>query len=163
MTIGPTSGDMANLQTTGNLYSGKLTWHVNDSNTVIGSVFGDPTNDSGAVGQLIGPPTTYHGTVDVGGTDWGLRYEGIFGANWLVTAQGGVHTENTNQLPGIGGNTIAYQDTTGDARHRLRRVRRHGRQRAVGGEEVHARLGGGDRQLPVRESRHQGGSATGRR
>ncbi len=113
VTIGPTSGDTANLKTSGNLYSGKVTWHLNDSNTVIGSVFGDPTNDNGAVGQLIGPSTTYDGTVDVGGTDWGLRYEGIFGANWLVTAQGGVHTENTNQLPGIGGNTIAYQDTTG--------------------------------------------------
>ena len=113
VTIGPTSGDTANVKTTGNLYSGKLTYHLNDSNTLIGSVFGDPTNDTGAVGQLIGPSTTYDGIVDVGGTDWGLRYEGIFGAKWLVTAQGGVHTENTNQLPGPGGNTIAYQDTTG--------------------------------------------------
>lgn len=113
VTIGPTSGDTANLATTGNLYSGKLTYHINDSNTLIGSVFGDPTNDNGAVGQLMGPSTTYDGTVTVGGTDWGLRYEGIFGAKWLVTAQGGVHTENTNQLPGPGGNVIAYQDTTG--------------------------------------------------
>jgi outer membrane receptor protein involved in Fe transport len=113
VTIGPTSGDTANVKTGGNLYSAKLTWHVNESSTVIGSVFGDPTNDTGAIGQLIGPATTYDGTVDVGGTDWGIRYEGIFGSNWLVTAQGGVHTENTNTIPGLGGNTLAYQDTTG--------------------------------------------------
>ena len=97
VTIGPTSGDTTNLKTSGNLYSGKLTWHVNDSHTVIGTVFGDPTNDTGAVGPLIGPRTTYDGTVAVGGTDWGLRYEGIFGAKWLVTAQGGVHRENANR------------------------------------------------------------------
>ncbi|HWZ86655.1 MAG TPA: TonB-dependent receptor, partial [Thermoanaerobaculia bacterium] len=114
VTIGSTSGSTANTKTSGNLYSGKLTWHLNDSNTVIGTVFGDPTNDTGAVGQLIGPPTTYNGTVTVGGTDWGVRYEGMFGPQFLITAQGGVHTEKTNQLPGLGGNVFAYQDTTGD-------------------------------------------------
>jgi len=114
VTIGPTTGDTANVKTSGNLYSGKLTWHLNDSNTVIGTVFGDPTNDNGAIGQLIGPPTTYNGTVDVGGTDWGLRYEGIFGSHFLLTAQGGSHVESTNRLPGPGGNQLAYQDTTGE-------------------------------------------------
>ncbi len=114
VTIGPTSGETANLKSSGNLYSAKLTWHLNDSNTVIGSVFGDPTTDTGAIGQLIGPGTTYNGTTDVGGTDWGLRYEGIFGSNWLLTAQGGSHVETASHLPGIGGNQFAYQDTTGD-------------------------------------------------
>ncbi len=114
VTIGSTSGETANLKSSSNLYSAKLTWHLNDSNTVIGSVFGDPTTDTGAIGQLIGPGTTYNGTTDVGGTDWGLRYEGIFGSNWLVTAQGGSHVETASHLPGVGGNQFAYQDTTGD-------------------------------------------------
>jgi len=114
VTIGETAGTSANVKTTSNLYSGKLTWHVTDSNTIIGTVFGDPTEDTGAVTQLIGPPSTYDGNVKVGGTDWGVRYEGIYGANWLLTAAGGIHTENTDRLPGPDGNQPAVQDTTGD-------------------------------------------------
>jgi hypothetical protein len=113
VTIGAVTGTSANLTTTSDLYSGKLTWHVNESNTVIGTVFGDPTTDTGAVGLLIGPASTFDGTSTVGGTDWGGRYEGILGSQWLLTAQGGVHTENISTLPGANGNQIAYQDTTG--------------------------------------------------
>jgi len=107
-------GTRTDLTTKSDLYAGKLTWHVNDRNTVIGTVFGDPTDDEGAVGPVIGPPTTYEGTVSVGGTDYGARYEGILSPQWFLTAQFGYHRENVSTLPGPGGDTIAYVDNTGD-------------------------------------------------
>ncbi len=113
-TPGPDEGDITNLDTGSNLYSGKLTFHINDQNSVIGTVFGDPTTDNGAIGLAIGPPSTYVGTDTVGGTDFSLRYEGILSSQWLVTAQYGRHHEDVSTLPGPDGNQIAVQDLTGE-------------------------------------------------
>jgi hypothetical protein len=107
-------GTKTDLKTTSNLYAGKLTWHINDQHTLIGTVFGDPTDDVGAVGPVIGPPSTFDGTVSVGGTDFGARYEGILSPKWLLTGQFAYHRENVSTLPGPDGNQIAYQDNTGD-------------------------------------------------
>ena len=106
-------GTKTELKTTSNLYAGKLTWRLNDQHTVIGTVFGDPTNDVGAVGPVIGPPSTYDGTVTVGGTDFGARYEGILSSKFLVNGQFGYHRENVSTLPGPGGDAIAYLDNRG--------------------------------------------------
>lgn len=114
VTTGPSAGSITNLATTGNLFSAKLTWHINDSNTVIGTVFGDPTNDNGAIGPVIGPPSTYLGTQTLGGTDFGFRYQGQISTKWLVTGQFAYHSENSNVVPGPGGIGIPYQDNTGD-------------------------------------------------
>ncbi len=114
VTQGPEAGTITDLDTSSNLYSGKVTWTINSSNTFIGTVFGDPTDDTGAVGPVIGPPTTYNGTVTVGGTDFGGRYQGTFSSKWLATAQFGYHRENVDTLPGPGGNQIYYVDNTGD-------------------------------------------------
>ena len=107
-------GTNTTLDTSSNLFSGKLTWRINDSNTLIGNVFGDPTDDVGAVGPVIGPPTTYNGTVTVGGTDFGFRYEGILNPKLLLTGQFAYHRENVATLPGPGGDQIAYLDNTGE-------------------------------------------------
>jgi len=107
-------GDQTNLKTTSNLYSGKLTWRIGDQHTLIGTVFGDPTNDDGAVGPILGPPETYLGTVTVGGTDFGGRYEGILSPKWLATAQFAYHRENVATLPGPGGDVVAFLDNTGE-------------------------------------------------
>ena len=107
-------GTTTDLKSTSNLYAGKLTWRFNESNTVIATIFGDPTDDVGAIGPVIGPPTTYEGTVKVGGTDFGARYEGIFSSSFLATAQFGYHRENVATLPGPGGDVIAYLDNRGD-------------------------------------------------
>ncbi len=114
LTTDPFTGTLADTDTSGDLYAGKLTFHINDSNTLIGTVFGDPTTDTGAVGPLIGPPSTYEGVVDVGGTDFGGRYEGILSPQWFVTAQFGYHRENVSQLPAPGGDEIYTVDNTGD-------------------------------------------------
>jgi hypothetical protein len=113
VTTGETAGTQADLDTTSNLYSAKLTWNFGQGQTLVGSVFGDPTNDTGAVGQLFGPPTTYDGTVSVGGTDFGARYQGILGPKWLVTGQFFYHREKANTLPGLGGNEPPVIDATG--------------------------------------------------
>ncbi len=114
VTQGPVAGLQTQLDTTSNLYSGKLTWHLNDSNTVIGTVFGDPTDDVGAVADPIGPPSTYLGTNAVGGTDWAARYQGILSAKFLLQAQIGQHHESNNLLPGPNGDQIRYEDNTTD-------------------------------------------------
>jgi hypothetical protein len=114
LTTDPFTGTIATTDSDSDLYAGKLTFRINDSNTLIGTVFGDPTTDVGAVGILIGPPSTYEGTVDVGGTDFGARYEGIMSSQWLLTGQFAYHRENVSQLPAPGGDEIYYQDNTGD-------------------------------------------------
>ncbi len=114
LTTDPFTGTIATTDSDSDLYAGKLTFRINDSNTLIGTVFGDPTTDVGAVGILIGPPSTYEGTVDVGGTDLGGRYEGILGSQSLLTGQFAYHRENVSQLPAPGGDEIYYQDNTGD-------------------------------------------------
>jgi hypothetical protein len=113
ITTGDTVGTVADLDTSSNLFSGKLTWNFGQGQTLVGSVFGDPTDDTGAVGQLFGPPTTYDGTLSVGGTDFGVRYQGILGPKWLVTGQFFYHREINNTLPGPGGNVPPVIDATG--------------------------------------------------
>jgi hypothetical protein len=113
ITTGETAGTQADLDSTSNLYSAKLTWNFGQGQTLVGSVFGDPTNDNGAVGQLFGPPTTYDGTVSVGGTDFGVRYQGILGPKWLLTGQFFYHREKNNTIPGPGGDVPPLIDATG--------------------------------------------------
>ncbi len=63
---------------------------------------------------MFGPPSTYDGTVDVGGTDFGARYQGILSPQWLVTGQFGYHRENVSQLPAPGGDEVYFNDNTVD-------------------------------------------------
>jgi outer membrane receptor protein involved in Fe transport len=116
ITQGPADviGTITDLDTTSNLYAGKLTWTLSPSHTLIGTVFGDPTEDVGAVAPVLGPPTTYLGTVTVGGTDFGGRYQGTLSANFLLTGQFGYHRENVDTLPAPGGNIIPYVDNRGE-------------------------------------------------
>ena len=107
-------GTQTNLKSSSNLYSGKLTWRITDQHTLIGTVFGDPTNDVGAVGPVFGPPSTYEGTVTVGGTDMGGRYEGILSSKFLANAQFAYHRENVSTLPGPGGDQVSFSDNRGD-------------------------------------------------
>ncbi len=84
------------------LFSGKLTFRLGDSNTLTASVFGDPGTFEGnlpfAVG-IIGPPSTQNGTEKRGGTDISAKYDGIFGTMFLIQAQYGYHTQQTWDTP----------------------------------------------------------------
>ena len=59
-----------------------------------------------------GPYTTFIGLQKFGGSDYSLRYSGIFGSSWVVAAQGALHQEQNSVDPGLpGGDEIQYIDT----------------------------------------------------
>jgi outer membrane receptor protein involved in Fe transport len=112
---GPRAGQVARSESTRDLASGKLTFKLSQSQTVIGTVFLDPRDDTGAINDathsLNGDPLTYDGKKSFGGTDFALRYEGLFGARWLLTAQGARHKEKNDVGPAsAAGDVIQYQD-----------------------------------------------------
>ena len=113
---GPRAGDVARSQSTRDLGSGKLTFKITQSQTVTGTVFLDPRDDTGAINDashsLNGDPLTYDGKKTFGGTDYALRYEGLFGARWLFTLQGARHEEKNDVGPASSaGDVIQYLDT----------------------------------------------------
>ncbi len=89
------------------LAAGKLTWRLNASHSLIGTFFQDPRDDAGAINDaqhsLNGDPLTYEGVRSFGGEDYSLRYEGLFGGNWLATAQASRHQEENSVGPETGG------------------------------------------------------------
>ena len=116
LTEGPNAGLPADTDTTRNLGSAKVTWMINSSNTLIGSYFQDPRNDTGAVNDgahpVNGPYTSFIGVQSSGGSDYSLRWSGLFGSSWAVALQGAVHQEKNNVDPGLpGGNEIQYVNT----------------------------------------------------
>lgn len=112
---GPRAGDVARSESKRDLASGKLTLKLTESQTVTGTVFLDPRDDTGAINDathsLNGDPLTYDGTKKFGGTDAALRYEGLFGAKWLFTLQGARHKEKNDVGPASpAGDVIQYLD-----------------------------------------------------
>ena len=116
LTDGPNAGLPADTDSTRNLGSAKLTWMINASHSVVGSYFQDPRDDTGAVNDgahpVNGPYTSFIGLQQFGGSDYSLRYSGLFGSNFSVTAQGALHHEKNNVNPGLpGGDDIQYVNT----------------------------------------------------
>ncbi len=115
LTSGPNIGERADTDSTRDLASAKLTWKITSSHSLVGSFFQDPRDDVGAVNDgahpLNGPFETFIGTQKFGGRDYSLRYNGLFGSNFVVAAQGAVHHEQNSVLPGLpGGDEIQYVD-----------------------------------------------------
>jgi hypothetical protein len=102
------------LETISNFYSGKLTWNPAAGTNVVGSVFADPSTNSGAGaadprlghgsfgggGGLAGPepirnadPATWSSQLFIGGTDVGLRATQLTGSQGVVEAQLGRHQD----------------------------------------------------------------------
>jgi len=111
------------LDSTGNFYSGKLTWNLGVSTTVVGTVFADPSKSSGAAaadpGQGLGgynalppvslDPSTWSTARTQGGTDFGVRITRLFGSQAIATLQGSYH-QDRNALTAA--NTVRYEDWT---------------------------------------------------
>jgi hypothetical protein len=111
------------LDATSDLYSGKLTWNLAGSTTVVGSVFADPSTSSGAAGadprqglgddQVAPPvsldPSTWYSERSQGGTDFGIRTTHLFGSRVIATLQGSYHKDR-NALTAPPG--IRYLDET---------------------------------------------------
>ena len=111
------SGENVASQTksTTNLGSAKLTFAITPSQSLIATYIQDPQADTGAINDanhtLNGDPLTYEGTQDFGGRDYSARYQGIFGASWVATAQWARHQEQNSVGPATAaGDVIQYLD-----------------------------------------------------
>jgi carboxypeptidase family protein/TonB-dependent receptor-like protein len=111
------------IDTTSNLYSGKLTWNLGPSTTIVGTVFADPSTNSGAAAadpnQSLGgvfanapvslDPSTWYSARHQGGTDFGIRASQLFGSQAIATLEGALHREqNSLTAP----DRIRYEDWT---------------------------------------------------
>jgi len=112
---GPRAGDVVTSKSKHNLGSGKLTLKLSDSQTLTGTFFQDPRDDTGAINDanhsLIGEPLTYLGLRSFGGKDYALRYDGILGSNWVVSGQLARHREENSVGPAsAAGDVIEFRD-----------------------------------------------------
>jgi len=89
----PSVGTVIPLDTTRDLFAGKLTWSLSPNHTITGSVFGDPGQRVGPIFNISGPQSTWSGTEKIGSTDVVGRYDGTFGNSLLVRAMYGLHKE----------------------------------------------------------------------
>lgn len=102
---GPALGVVAPTATETNLFSGKLTWKISDTQTLIAQFIGDPSTTDGAVKDPQGPKSTWDGTRKIGGTDLSLRYE-VTGDSWFGRLQASRHRETNDTLGGIGADQV---------------------------------------------------------
>lgn len=96
------------------LAAAKLTFRLSDSQSLIGTFFQDPRDDTGAINDaqhtLNGEPSTYEGVKSFGGRDYALRYEGVFASEWVFTLQGALHQEENSVGPATSeGNGIQFR------------------------------------------------------
>jgi hypothetical protein len=113
----PLIGQKVRSKSDHDLGSAKLTWNLTGSQSLIGSFFQDPRDDTGAISDaqhpLIGDPATFQGLRSFGGKDYALRYQGILSASWLLTAQGARHREENSVGPAsAAGDVVQFRDTS---------------------------------------------------
>ncbi len=107
----PAVGDVVPVDRTSNLFAGKLTYKLAQNQTLVGSMFGDPTTREGYLFAVSGPPSTWQGTLEQGGIDVAGRYEGVFGSRSMLQVQYAEHREK-NQYTGAGFSTPQLIDQT---------------------------------------------------
>jgi hypothetical protein len=117
---GPDAGQVVSSPSTRDLGSAKLTWNPATNQSLTATFFQDPRTDTGAISDanhtLNGDPLTYEGQREFGGQDYALRYDGIFGASWAVSAQVARHQEKNNVGPAsAAGDVIQYRDLANNA------------------------------------------------
>ena len=116
---GPLAGEVVESESVRNLASAKLTWRLNDSSSLIATYLQDPREDTGAINDanhtLNGEESTYRGIQSFGGRDYALRYEGIFGNEWVVSAQVARHEEENSVGPASSaGEAVQLRDVARD-------------------------------------------------
>jgi Carboxypeptidase regulatory-like domain/TonB-dependent Receptor Plug Domain len=84
------------------LYSGKLTWNIATGSTLVATAFSDPSRIDGAsrVGTGFGgglisnaDPGTWDSRREIGGTDFGLRLNQLFGSSAVLAVQASRHRD----------------------------------------------------------------------
>jgi hypothetical protein len=107
----PGVGSTVPLKITRNLYSGKLTYNLAQSQSLVFSVNGDPSKQDGNLFTISGPPSTWQGTFDSGAADFRVGYDGVFGNSWLLKAQAARHHE-LETYGGAGATTALLVNST---------------------------------------------------
>jgi outer membrane receptor protein involved in Fe transport len=88
-------------------YAGKVTWAVNDKNTVTISTFGDFTKVDGflATGALTNvsgfgsDPAAFQGTQETGGQNYSFRLNSVITPRFIAEISGGLHFQRANIIP----------------------------------------------------------------
>ncbi len=83
------------------LYAGKVTFRILEGLSLVGSVFGDPTDTGPNLATPLAgaDPGTYRGTLKQGGVDYSGRLSGVVGSSFLFELQAAKHNEQTTQNP----------------------------------------------------------------
>jgi carboxypeptidase family protein/TonB-dependent receptor-like protein len=104
---------------TDNLYSGKLTWNIGSHSNLVATAFSDPSTISGAArvgtggGLISNPdPSTWQTQREIGGLDYGLRFNQLLGSSALLTAQASTHKDRFELLASGAGDTVRMSDWT---------------------------------------------------
>ena len=116
---GPLEGQVVTSTSDRDLGAAKLTYKLSDSQSLIGSFFQDPRDDAGAINDaqhtLNGDPLTFQGVRSFGGEDYALRYEGILGNDWVLSAQAARHQEENSVGPaGEAGDAVQFRSVDDD-------------------------------------------------
>jgi hypothetical protein len=108
------------MDQTDNLYSGKLTFNVAQGTSIVGTWFSDPTHITGAAGSdprqarfttiTSLDPRTWASRRDIGGADYGVRLNQLFGSMGLATLQYSRHKDRYLLTPSGAGDAIRYDD-----------------------------------------------------
>ena len=88
-------------------YAGKLTYSINQNNTLTFSTFGDFTNikgflATGALNNVSGfgtDPTAFQGTQETGGHNYAIRLNSTLNPKWILEVSGGLHFQRANTIP----------------------------------------------------------------
>lgn len=116
---GPLAGQVVESESERDLGAAKLTYKLTESQSLVGSFFQDPRDDTGAINDaqhaLNGDPLTYEGLRSFGGKDYALRYEGILASDWLLSAQIAQHQEENSVGPASGaGDAVQFRSVDDD-------------------------------------------------
>jgi outer membrane receptor protein involved in Fe transport len=97
---GARAGEGFDRNFTSNLWAAKLTFNVFQGTTIVGTAFADPQVNTGPLVVPAGPnPNTYLGRRDVGGVDWAVRLNQLFGSFGILTGQYSRHTDRFETKP----------------------------------------------------------------
>ncbi|MCG6949470.1 MAG: TonB-dependent receptor, partial [Acidobacteria bacterium] len=98
-------------------YSGKLTWQLNQNNSITATALGDPTtitNDFSTSNFVDSPfaVTDQFYDTDEGGLNWGVNWNSVLGQSLMLEASYGHHQSKQEYVPNT--DVTAYQDQTDD-------------------------------------------------
>jgi hypothetical protein len=92
-------------------YAAKLTWQINDKNTVESSVFGDPSHTNNVPWRTLNiDNTSANSNWQYGTRSWVARYNGTIGSDWLVDAAFSWFWDNFTENPSA--NVYVIEDDT---------------------------------------------------